>query len=424
MKNSTLNSSNRTITKMLPHEIWPPDALDIELQELSKQRNEDIGIKGKTGPIKEFEENFLAFLENQSKYSISFNSGTSGLLAAYFAIGIKEGDVVLGPGLTYHAALSPVFSLQGSVRLIDIDINSRCIDFKEIEKNICESTKAITVVHQWGYPCNMDEIIKIAQKYNLKIIEDCSHAHGSKYKGKLCGTFGNVAVFSLQTNKAIFAGEGGILVTNDKDIYYRATLLGHYRDRCKSEILEKELNDYWATGFGLKLRMSPFNAIVAKYSLQNFPKIKEGRHKCLNYFNERLKEVNYLQNIDISNNVDMGAWYGFKPLYKEGILQGISRDELVQILQKEGMEVSAPSGKCLANQPLYSEFPDRMFPLQKTKVVNNIESLPVCKYVEDNALSLPTFYDWENDKIIIDQYIEVFKEIEYQHGKKQHTGTR
>ncbi|MEX2028508.1 MAG: aminotransferase class V-fold PLP-dependent enzyme [Candidatus Curtissbacteria bacterium] len=417
MSNLAIKGGIKAIKVPLPHEVWPPDALNDELKEISKQRNTDISIRGRVGPIKELEEDFRKFLNNKVDYLVSFNSGTSALLAAYFALNINENDEVIGSALTYHAALSPVYFLKGSVVLADIDIKTRCIDSKKIERLITDRTKVITVVHQWGHPVDMDAILKIKKKYKLKLIEDCSHAHGSKYKGKLCGTFGDIAVFSLQTNKMVFAGEGGILVTNNKELYDRATLLGHYRNRSREEIDDEEYQKYWVTGFGLKLRMSPFNAIVAKHSLKHFKKRVKSKHKCLNYFRRRLEEVRYIDPPYVAPYAYMGAWYGFKPLYKKERLKNLPREELLRVLRAEGMEISVPSGPVLASLPLYSESPDLMFPSRVGKYVNEEKNFPVAQKVEDEALSLPTFWDWEKGKIIIDQYIDAFKKVEENIGE-------
>ncbi len=395
-----------------PHKVWPPQANEEELVEIKNQRNIDINIKGKTGPIRELEELFLDFLENKMKYCISFNSGTSALLAAYFAMGIEEDDEVIGSSLTYHAALSPVYFLKGNIILVDIDKKTRCIDAKQIEKFITKKTKVITVVHQWGHPADMDKIMEIANKYKLLVLEDCSHAHGSKYKGKICGTFGDIAIFSLQAQKMIFAGEGGVLVTNNEKYHDRATLLGHYRDRSKEEIKDPEYNKYWQTGFGLKLRMSLFNAIVAKYSLLNYKKHKENRHKCLNYLNKELEKTDYIENIYNSDDIDRGAWYGFKPLYLKEKLDNLDRKKLIEALRAEGMHIGTPSGTVLANQPLYRDFPDLMFSKRKKKKTNKLDSFPNAIDVQENALSLPTFSNWNRDKDIIDQYILAFQKIQ------------
>jgi len=407
------NNQLRRVNIEHPHEIWPPAASQEELNDLIVQRNLDIGIKGKTGPIEKFENAFLDFLENKAKFSLSFNSGTSGLFAAYFAIGIEEGDEVIGPALTYHAALSPVYILKGSVVLCDIDEKTRCIDARKIEKLITKKTKAITVVHQWGHPAEMDTILSLAKKYNLYVIEDCSHAHGSKYKGRVCGTMGDVGVFSLQTNKAIFAGEGGILVTNKTKLYERATLLGHYRDRCKEEIKDPKLNTLWPTGFGLKLRLSPFNAIVAYHSLINFPEIKRNRHKCLNYFNSMIqKKLKSIIPHFVDDNVEMGAWYGMKPLYNQSVFPQLGRDKFIKIMNDCGIEVSAPSGGVLSKMPLYSSTTSIPYMSNFVQISNLFADVPVAKDVESRAFSFPTFYNFEKDKETIDQYINVIMDIE------------
>lgn len=407
-----INGGKKAVKNKKEHDKWPPNAGYKELLELSRQRNSDIGIKGKTGPVKEFEEMFLKFMENKVKYAITFNSGTSALLASYIAVGITEGDEVIGPALTYHAALSPLHILKAKVVLADVEKDSRCISPESIKKLITKNTKAITVVHQWGHPADMEKILKIAKKHDLKIIEDCSHAHGSKYKNQLVGTFGDVATFSLQTNKTVFAGEGGILVTNNEEFHDKATLVGHYRDRSKEEIRNPNLQKYWVTGFGLKLRMSPFNAIIAKYSLKNFRKIVKNRHKCLKYLSERIeKEINYIDPPLISKHIYMGGWYGYKPIFKSEKLNNVPRERFVEIAQEEGMQISIPSGKLLSKQPLYNKKHTELFP-QFERYQNNPENTPNAKFLESNSLSFPTFSNWKKDEKIIDQYINALKKIE------------
>jgi dTDP-4-amino-4,6-dideoxygalactose transaminase len=407
-----LNGGLPAISLSSPHEIWPPPPTQEELEELIHQRTTDISIKGRTGIIAELEEQFLSFLDNRVRYCITFNSGTSALLAAYFAMGIEEDDEVIGPALTYHAALSPVFFLKGNVVLVDIEPASRCIDPTKIEAAITEKTKVLTVVHQWGHPADMDQILKIAEKYNLKVLEDCSHAHGSRYKGRLCGTFGDIGAFSFQAAKMIYAGEGGVMVTNNQYYHDRATLLGHYRDRSKEEINCPELQSYWVTGFGLKLRMSPLNAVTAKHAIRQFTNRKEGRKKCLTYFIEKLQAIDYLQPPLVSPDVDMGAWYGFKPLYKKENLRGLDINKLVKALQAEGMEVTKASAPVLSTQPLYNLQTDCMFPKRAGKKVNRSEDTSIAVMVESESLSLPTFYNWETDKLLIDQYVNAFQKIQ------------
>ncbi|MFD9592992.1 DegT/DnrJ/EryC1/StrS family aminotransferase [Kitasatospora sp. NPDC059973] len=398
------------ISRPRPHEVWPPPADEAELSELAAQRNTDISIKGNSGPIGRLEADFLAFLDGGARYAVTFNSGTSALLAAYFALGVREGVDVVGPALTYHAALSPVFALRGDVVLADIDPDTRGLDPKALQSALTEHTKVVTVVHQWGHPCDMDAILPIAERHGLRVLEDCSHAHGSRYKGRPVGTFGDAAVFSLQANKAVYAGEGGILVTNDPGVQDRATLLGHYRDRSRDAVLDEDLRAHWVTGFGLKLRMSPFNAIVARHALAAFPARKEARHRCLRHLGEQLADVEYLQQVHVADHVDMGAWYGYKPLYRPQALGGVPRSVLIRALRAEGMEVGAPSGPRLSTLPLYARTENPLFPgVPKKATTPGADSQ--AEYVEQHALSLPTFTAWPDDTVLIDQYAEAFRKI-------------
>lgn len=404
------NKIQKIVTFPMPHESWPPAPGRLELSDLANQRKKDISIKGKSGPIKQLEESFLLFLDNQRKYCISFNSGTSALLAAYFAIGIQEGDEVIGPALTFHAALSPLFILKGVPVLVDVDRETRCLDPNFIETAITPKTKAITVVHQWGHPGDMDNILKIARDYNLKVIEDCSHAHGSRYKGRLVGTFGDVAIFSLQAQKMMFAGEGGLFVTNNREYHDRATLLGHYRDRSKEEIADPFYQLFWVTGYGLKLRMSSYNAVTAIHSLKKLNERIAGRKKCLTYFSEGIKDLPEVEIPYIAPWAEMGAWYGYKPLIKLELIKGKSREKYIQRLKDYGVEVDAPSAPVLNTLPLYNLRKDRMF--AKSKLApNKGKHFPVAEMHARSSLSLPTFTDWKKCKPVIDQYILAFKKV-------------
>lgn len=410
-KKLAINGGKKAVSIPFPHFIWPPKGTKDEQEALGKQRNIDISIKGSAGPIRELENKFKTFLDNEVKYAITFNSGTSALLAAYFALGIDEGDEVIVPAFTYHAAISPLFILRAIPILADVDFKTWCIDPARIEEKITPRTKAITVVHQWGHPAEMDKILKIAKKYSLKILEDCSHAHGSKYKNKLVGTFGDIAIFSLQANKMLFAGEGGILVTNSNEYHNRAVLLGHYRDRSRDEIKDKFYQQFWFTGYGLKLRMSPYNAITAIYALKELKERIQTRGKALRYFSKQLSKFPEITTPFTAGYANMGAWYGYKPLYNSGKFYNIPRKKYIEIIAAEGVEVKEPQSDAISRLPLYTIKEDKMFKDRKDKVVYSPGEFPNAERLASEALSLPTFTDWPGSKKIIDQYIKAFKKV-------------
>lgn len=406
-----LRGGPMAVKNIHPHFVWPPLSTKAERDDLALQRDKDISIKGSSGPIRQLEEAWKVFLGGSVRHAITFNSGTSALLAAYFALGIGEGDEVIGPAITYHAALSCLYFLKATPVLVDVELNSWTINPELIEAAITPRTKAITVVHQWGHPAEMDKIMEIAAKHKLAVIEDCSHAHGSKYRGQFVGTFGDVAVFSFQANKIVFAGEGGILVTNSDLIHDRATLLGHYRDRSRDEIIDPFYQRFWVTGYGLKLRMSPYNAITALHAVYALPGRIQQRKKCLEYFSAGLIDLPELQIPVIPQHIDIGAWYGYKPRFIAKNFHNISREKYISALVAEGVEISEPGSPAFSSLPLFTVEHDRMFRQKRAKRVYSAGQFPVAEQLAAEGLSLPTFTSWSTDKIIIDQYIDAFHKV-------------
>ncbi len=156
-----------------------------------------------------------------SKYVLAVNSGTSSLVAAMVAAGVGPGDEVIIPAYTFFASASAVVVAKGVPVITDID-ETLTLDPAAIEKNITRKTKAILPVHMLGLPSKMDEICKLAAKYNLKVIEDTAQAFGGKYKGKYLGTIGDVGCISLDAYKVIGTGEGGLVLTDDEWTYIKA----------------------------------------------------------------------------------------------------------------------------------------------------------------------------------------------------------
>ena len=187
---------------------------------------QDDGNMSGTDLTRQFEERFAAW--QGAKYALAHSSGTASLQAAMFGIGLGVGDELICPSITYWASGLPAMSLGATVVFAEIDPKTLCIDPKDFERRITPRTKAVVVVHYCSYPAPMDEIMAIARKHNVKVIEDVSHAQGGYYKGKMLGTFGDVAAMSLMSGKSFAIGEGGILVTDNEEIYQRAMLWGHY----------------------------------------------------------------------------------------------------------------------------------------------------------------------------------------------------
>lgn len=159
------------------------------------------------------------------KYATTTTNGTTALHLALSVLGIKGGDEVIIPDLTIISCGLAALYVDATPVFVDVDPTTGTIDPNEIEKHITKKTKAIMVVHLYGHPADMDPIMEIPKKHNLFVIEDAAEAHGAEYKEKKVGSIGDVGVFSFYGNKIVTTGEGGMLVTNNHDLYARARIL-------------------------------------------------------------------------------------------------------------------------------------------------------------------------------------------------------
>ena len=177
------------------------------------------GPEGVESKVRKFEEHFKAKMG--AKHCLATSSCTGALLSALTACGIGPGDECIVTGYTFFASCAAIVCAKAIPVIAEVD-ETLTIDPADIEKKITPATKGIVCVHMRGVPCDMDAIMAIAKKHDLRVIEDCAQACGATYKGKFVGTFGDCGCFSFQYHKTITAGEGGALLTNDDRLYARA----------------------------------------------------------------------------------------------------------------------------------------------------------------------------------------------------------
>tara|TARA_Y100000816_G_C26107882_1_gene589519 strand:- start:3156 stop:4271 length:1116 start_codon:yes stop_codon:yes gene_type:complete len=229
------------------------------------------------GPnTKKFEKIFCNF--TKSKFSTTVSSCTSGLHLACIALGLKKGDEVIVPAQT-HAATAHAAELTGAkVIFADVDPLNGNILVTQILKKINKKTKCIIVVHMAGFACEMDKIVNICNRYNIKLIEDCAHAVGTKFKNKHAGTFGSCGVFSFYPTKQITTGEGGVIITNEKKIINKIRILKALGVNTPPELRKKQ-GIYDVTNLGLNYRLTDFQAALAIGQILRYKKNINNRQK-------------------------------------------------------------------------------------------------------------------------------------------------
>lgn len=287
------------------------------------------------------------------KYALATNNGTSSLMCAMYGIGLRKGDELICPTITYWASCLQAMALGATVVFANVNKNTLCIDPDDIERKITPRTKAIMVVHYLAHPCDMDRIMAIAKKHNLKVIEDLSHAQGGMYKGKRLGTFGDACGISMMSGKSFAIGEGGMMITNDRSVYEHALALGTY-ERFKDEnITCEDLKPY--TGLplgGYKYRMHQMSSAVGRVQLKYYDERCAEIRKAMNYFWDLLEGVPGIRahRVDESDGSNMGGFYNAHGIYVPEELGGLSVTRFCEALRAEGINEAVPG----VNAPLHA----------------------------------------------------------------------
>ncbi len=299
--------------------------------------------------IAEFEE--VAAKYFGVKYALAQNNGTSTLHAAYFATGVGPGDEVITPSHGWLLQAIPIRALGAIPVFADIDSETLTLDPKDIEHRITKKTKAIVLIHTYGHPAEMDEIMDIGKEHDLPVIEDCSHAHGAKYKGQKVGTIGDIGCFSLQNSKPVPAIEGGLVLTNNEEFYERAVMLGHYKrvPELKNEKYRRLSEGIigmvgWSGAcFGFKYRINPLGAAMATVQLKHLDERNTVIRRNMDYITKGLSNLEAIQPPTTKLYVEM-CWYAYHPRYYPEKLNGIQKSIIVKALQAEGVRITERSG--------------------------------------------------------------------------------
>lgn len=397
-----------TITSRGPHYQWPKITKSIE-KAVIKQLYEGISIYNKSGIFKRFEEDFAKY--HQRKYALLCSSGTTAIHSMFVAAGFKQGDEVICPAYTFFATVTPLLFTGAKPILCDCDENGN-IDPEEIKKKINSKTKGVVITHMWGIPCQMDEIAKICKENELLLLEDCSHAHGGMHKNKPLGSFGDLAAWSLQGLKNVSGGEGGILVTNDEEFYYKALLLGHYNKRCKQEIPKThKFYKYATTGMGLKYRAHPLAIAIACDVFKNLDAYRKIKNQFALEIIKELRSVSGLIAPKIKSGV-APSWYALVFQYKKDKFQNLPIEKIFNAFQAENLvEVDRPASTAPLNLLPLFQSPEELFPAYKNNPFSyKPGDFPHAENFYHNAIKLPLWTS-KKDKKMVAMYIKGIKKV-------------
>ncbi|KAL8696598.1 MAG: hypothetical protein Q9224_002711 [Gallowayella concinna] len=395
---------------------WPIIDEAIEAA-VSTQLHEGISIYGNGGVFQRFESEFKMYHGASSSHALLHNSGTNALQAMYYAAGFKPGDEVIFPVYTFHATCSP--AMHFGIKPVFCDANENgTISAIAIADAITDKTKAVIVTHMWGIPCDMKAINSVLkQRPDILLFEDCSHGHGAKFNGQPVGTFGDGAVWSLQGQKIISGGEGGISLTKHADFHYRQLIFGHYNKRCKFEIpMDHPLREYALTGAGLKNRAHPLAIAIAFNQLRQLPSFHTWKTRYATQLLSKLSGIPFLAlpPLDSDNDIEP-AWYAFTMRFKSPKApSGLTREVFVEQLHSRGLvDVDIPSSTGLLHlEPLFNK-PQSVLPYiynENYDVRHQGSRFHEAQAFYNEAIKIPV-YATADGQAATDRYVKTILEV-------------
>ena len=305
-----------------------------------------------------------------AKYAQCVNTGTVAIQAALKAIGIQPGDEVIAPAYTWEGTVGPVLLLGAVPVFVDIDPDTYCLDAKLIERAITPKTRAILPVHLGMRFADMDEILRIAKKHNLKVVEDCAHAHGGMWKGKGAGSMGDLGAFSFQSSKLITCGEGGAVITNNLEYMEKVQ---SYINAGRASVTDQ----FHHRIIGFNYRLGEFQAAVLGPQLNRLPAQSKVRDKNMAHLGSRLKNTPGIGLLKPDPRITRLAPYGYVLKYFADQVKDIPRAAFVAALQLEGIPCDG-----LFYEPVYKS---SLFPV-------NPADFPALSWGREKPLDLRNMY--------------------------------
>jgi len=320
--------------------------------------------------IYRFEKEFAQYQD--SKYSLATSSCTGAIHIALMALGIKPGDEVIAPDITWIASVEPILYIGAKPVLVDVLPDTWCINPASVEKAITEKTKAILVVHLYGNLVDMDAIMSIAKKHNLVVLEDAAEGLGSEFKGRKAGSIGDAGVFSFHGTKTISTGEGGIIVTNREDVLQRSKILN---DHGRNPKIGKT---FWMEEYGYKYKMSNLQAAMGCAQIERAEELINKKREIFSWYETLLAHLPCQLNPELPGTKN-SYWMPTAIIDKS---VNFNRESFFELMKENNID-SRPFFYPLSSLPMFEKRPEN-------KVAYDIY---------ERGINLPSHHDLNREQI-------------------------
>ncbi len=306
-------------------------------------------------------------------HATATSSCTGAIHLALMAMGIKAGDEVIVPEITWIASVEPILYIGAKPVFVDVLPDSWCIDPAAIEKAVTPKTKGIIAVHVYGNVCDMDSIMAIAQKHNLKVLEDAAEGIGSEYKGKKVGSIGHAGVFSFHGTKTVSTGEGGMLTTNDSELNEKARVLNDHGRNAK----DPENKMFWMRNYGYKYKISNMQAAMGCAQIERIEELVDKKREIFSWYKELLKDIPCTLNPK-PENTQNGYWLP-TVIFDESL--NIDRNGLFEHYKTLNVD----------SRPFF-------FPLSSLPMFETCTHNKVAYGLYERGVNLPSYHDLSHDQ--------------------------
>ena len=325
MKRLAINGGEQVKTKDFPK--WPYSN-ERELELMGEVFSSGNWWRMTGDKVKTFERNFASL--HNVKYCLGVTNGTHALEIALTALGIKHGDEVIVPAVTFISTGSAVIYVNATPVLVDIDPETFCMSPEAFEKAITPKTKAVIPVHMAGHACDMEKICAIAKRHNIKVIEDAAHAHGGQCNGKMIGSYGDMAIFSFQNGKIMTCGEGGALITDNEELYKKAFLIHGVGRPDGDRVYEHSV-------LGSNDRMNEFSAAILIAQQERLSEMNKRRDQNALLLDSLLANTEGIKPQGRKEYATLITHYMYMFYYDPNYFNGVSRKDFVDYLIAEGV---------------------------------------------------------------------------------------